>query len=313
MVSQGLLTFCTCVLTIILAVGLGLFGGSFALLELNNVGLLKNKLAVTIEQNTVYKPGRYFVGLSGTFITYPTTYQRIKFSNDSDANNGYINVKSSNSTQFQVGVTIYYRFKIEFLHNLFQKYPNGNQQRDMMTNAQQVIQVICSNNTLDIFFNNREQISTIMTYAISSIFRSQFFSEVTMFLLGDIVLNDQFEQSILNSQISARSALTQLFNQSVQNLAQSINNINTTARIQINSILATAQVTASQIYATNASAGDTAILTAMQTAMSAFMSAPLSYTGPEVSQLFYLDQLGQVNASTVFAGFADQNLIITTS
>ena len=63
---------------------------------------------------------------------------------------GLINVKSSNSTQFQIGIVIYYRyyiliykkqylrlrFKIEFLHDLFEKYPAGDQKNDMITSAQ---------------------------------------------------------------------------------------------------------------------------------------------------------------------------------
>ena len=58
MLSQKMLACYTVAFVIILAIGLGLFGSSFAVVNLNTAALLKNKFTLTLDSNTVYEPGR---------------------------------------------------------------------------------------------------------------------------------------------------------------------------------------------------------------------------------------------------------------
>jgi len=44
---------------ILMIVGLSLFGVSFAIIELNSVGILKNKYTISLESDKIYKPGRF--------------------------------------------------------------------------------------------------------------------------------------------------------------------------------------------------------------------------------------------------------------
>lgn len=43
---------------ILMIVGLSLFGVSFSIIELNNVGILKNKYTISLESDKIYMPGR---------------------------------------------------------------------------------------------------------------------------------------------------------------------------------------------------------------------------------------------------------------
>ena len=86
----------TVIYFIIIIVGVSLFGSSFSIVDINRVALFRNKFSVQIEQGKVYMSGRlfnficiirYFTGLGGEFIDYPTTWQYIDFSNEDGCNN----------------------------------------------------------------------------------------------------------------------------------------------------------------------------------------------------------------------------------
>ena len=44
---------------ILMIVGLSLFGVSFAIIDLNNVAIQKNKYTISLESDKIYKPGRF--------------------------------------------------------------------------------------------------------------------------------------------------------------------------------------------------------------------------------------------------------------
>ena len=60
---SGCCIFCICLAAI-------LFGLSFSTVSINSVALQKDNISVKVDENTVYLPGRYYVGLTGVFIQY---------------------------------------------------------------------------------------------------------------------------------------------------------------------------------------------------------------------------------------------------
>ena len=47
-----------CIMFVIVIISISLFGSSFAVLELNKVGIKKDKFSVKIDETSVYRPGR---------------------------------------------------------------------------------------------------------------------------------------------------------------------------------------------------------------------------------------------------------------
>lgn len=70
--------FCTTCFTIsffvILAISLILFSLSFKVLDLNHYALKRNTYNRNVDKSIVYKPGRYFTGLTGEFIKYSSKW-----------------------------------------------------------------------------------------------------------------------------------------------------------------------------------------------------------------------------------------------
>ncbi len=89
---------------VLLGVGVGLFAASFGIVNYNQAALHKNKFSVQIDSTSIYYSGRYFrsklqqshlwssyfIGVTGTFIKYDTTWQTIIFSNDANSKMHYL-------------------------------------------------------------------------------------------------------------------------------------------------------------------------------------------------------------------------------
>jgi len=70
-------------LIIVFIVSIILYGVSFAIIDLNFVALKKDKFSNILDSTKIFKPGRYFVSVNGQFLTYPSSWQYIRFSRES--------------------------------------------------------------------------------------------------------------------------------------------------------------------------------------------------------------------------------------
>lgn len=89
MATNKCLTVFLIIYVIALITGIVLMAKSFAIIDLNYAALKQNTFSRNIEPGTVYLPGRYsnlkslnsryFTGITGQFITYPTTWYSIDY------------------------------------------------------------------------------------------------------------------------------------------------------------------------------------------------------------------------------------------
>lgn len=250
----------------------------------------------------MYLPGRYFTGITGQFIVYPTTWYTIDYASGGDSS--AIIAKTLTSSQVTLEVNLMYRLKIEYLHELWSRYPAKNQQRDMITTAKEVIQQTVNNYDIYDFFSKRELIADTMAYGISQQFKSLYYSEVTLFLLKTITLQDSFETQILNSLITVRQGQTASILSSVNVIQGQISNINSEAQIKINEVLANATVKAATDAASLRASGQSAILSARATALYNLKST-LNFTNDELNEFLYYDTIRQFGGANVYAGFTN--------
>lgn len=295
----------TITFSIILLVGLILFGISFSVIELNNVGLLKNKFSISLESDKIYRSGRYFIGLQGVFIGYPTIWQYITFSSKAGSQSYFITGKTQAGSQIILEISLSYRIKIEFLFDLFKKYPNQNQQTDMITSAKSAIQNVISQYNNDDFFNQRDSISLQMSTEVNKEFKNKFFCELTLFLLREIKLESQFEQKIIDQQVKKRQAITATENQTVQVIQGQISVINSNASLLINNLISIANRNSSQILAKANSEGDAAIMVAEADAYKQFIDpSKLNFTETELLKYFYMKNIIKLGGN-YYSGFPD--------
>jgi len=89
-----------------------------------------NSITKKIETGVVYLPGKYNIGPSGRFITYPTNYQWITFASGGDS--GIISAKTSNPSNIYLEVAMMFRLREENLHDIYKKWPTKNFKRDFI-------------------------------------------------------------------------------------------------------------------------------------------------------------------------------------
>lgn len=71
-VCYGIITIIVCIL----------IGVSFSTVGVNEVALKQNKYSKNIDQTTIYKAGRYRIGLTNKFLIYQITWKLIEFSSE---------------------------------------------------------------------------------------------------------------------------------------------------------------------------------------------------------------------------------------
>ncbi|KRW98681.1 hypothetical protein PPERSA_00269 [Pseudocohnilembus persalinus] len=183
---------------------------SYGVVDYNEIALKKSTYSKSVSADIIYKSGRYFTGVTGTFIKYNSTYQYINFDDD-NGDSGAITGKTADASpqQLDLSVVIVYKFKPEFLKSLYNDYPNQNQKADMISGAKDIIYKVIADYETEDFFNDRYTIQNTMGQQIDSYFRDNFYSEVVMFLLKQITLDDDIEQQKINNLVTTQKSLTQ--------------------------------------------------------------------------------------------------------
>lgn len=78
---------------------------------------------MTIDEDNLYKSGRYFSGCTSSFIKYDLIWQYIFFGSESYANSGSIIGKTTDGSSISLEISLTYKLKPEFLIELYKKYP----------------------------------------------------------------------------------------------------------------------------------------------------------------------------------------------
>mmetsp|Transcript_38026 Transcript_38026/g.34043 ORF Transcript_38026/g.34043 Transcript_38026/m.34043 type:complete len:130 (-) Transcript_38026:618-1007(-) len=126
MASKGCMGCFICVYAVGILVGIILMSLSFKIVELNRAALRQNTFSRNIESDKIYMPGRYYVGLTGKFIEYSTLWVGMDF-NSGSSDSGLISAQTASKSTVSLDVSLMYRIKVEYLHNLYDAYPSQNQ------------------------------------------------------------------------------------------------------------------------------------------------------------------------------------------
>eukprot|EP01016_Furgasonia_blochmanni_P007069 TRINITY_DN12833_c0_g1_i2.p1 TRINITY_DN12833_c0_g1~~TRINITY_DN12833_c0_g1_i2.p1 ORF type:complete len:379 (-),score=114.24 TRINITY_DN12833_c0_g1_i2:59-1144(-) len=305
--AAGFCCICLIISTILFAI-------SYAIVDVNEVGILRNTVSKKVENGTIYYPGRYWVGLSGSFIIYPTTWQQIDFSSDADSDSSPISAKTSNPSGMTLSIILMFRYKVEFLPALFNKYPAGNQKKDMVSSSKDQIQKVVSQYSNDDFFQKRVEISGEMSRRVHAVLRETFFAEVVFFQINEIILESKFENQLITQQVQKRDGITSQKQQEMQILQGEINVINSQADNDVANIIAQANRERALISANWTSAGDAAILKAQTEGYKLFADpAGLNFQAADIMKFVYYDNLlNDASNTDVLAGFDQPTFKIST-
>jgi len=245
------ISFC---IFILLVISVGLYGGSFSTIDPLHAGLAKNTISGSVDRDTIYTSGRYFLGLGKTFVTYPATLQTIEFSTGSgDAPT--LSVGSLDQASVFLEVSLQYRLSLGDLGKLYTNYAK-NYRPKLVGTAESTIKNVASERfAVNDYFVIRQEIAEVMHAAVNLAYKTDYAS-CELFQLRNMDPPPQTETSIINTlvtqeqQSTARQIkLSDLVRNDTANLAVETqikieNNVTARANAQAKVIIETARAEA---------------------------------------------------------------------
>ncbi len=121
-----------------------------------------------------------------------------------------------------------YRLREEYIYEIYQKWPSGNQNRDFILIAkvrrrpppnpeQDAIQKVPQLYSNEDFFRKREEIQAVMSQAVNRAFKANY-AECIAVIMTDVSLDSTFENSLINQQVILRQAETAMMQQTIDTL-----------------------------------------------------------------------------------------------
>jgi regulator of protease activity HflC (stomatin/prohibitin superfamily) len=249
------ISFC---IFILLIISVGLYAGSFQLIDPLHAGLAKNTISGSVDRNTIYTSGRYFLGLGKQFVQYPATLQTIEFSNYGGnappLSAGTVDVRGGGATML-LEVSLQYRLALGQLGQLYTSYAQ-NYKSKLVSTAESTIKNVASERfSVNDYFTIREEVAEVFHAAVNLAYKSDYAS-CELFQLRNTDPPTQTENSIINTlvtqeqQSTARQIkLSDLVRNDTANLAVQTditiqNEINARAQAQSKIIIETARAEA---------------------------------------------------------------------
>jgi len=194
-------------LFILVVISAGLWGGSFKTIGPLEAGLKINTVTKAISGDLVWTPGRYYVGLVTTFITYPTTLQTIEFSNGDAADAAPLAASTSDGNPITLEVSFQFRLMIGSMLQLYRSYED-NYRSQYITVAQSVLKTtVAARYALGDYFKERATISQVMHSALNQALQ-QNFAVVEHFQLRTLTAAPTYDAQVLASIIKQQNGIS---------------------------------------------------------------------------------------------------------
>jgi len=169
-------------LFIALIISVSLYGASFETLGPLEAGLTLNTLTQTISTDKIYTSGRYFLGLTNNFLTYPTTLQSVQFS-DSGGDGPALSAITKEGQSIILEVSFQFRVRVASIGLLYRKYVQNYKSRYINVAESLLKNVVSGRYSASDYFTNRRAIADVMHSALNAELYTNHYSAVEHFQL----------------------------------------------------------------------------------------------------------------------------------
>lgn len=210
MFDSGASIGCCCfVYVAVMITSMVLFSQAYSTVDVGNFAILQNKFSKKFD-NEIYYSGRYYTGIAKTYITYPLKYQTITFTNRKGGDSGPISSTTSSGSQITVSCLIQYRLRPERIFDLYFKWPNMDRLKsDMRLTIKQIVSSLINQYQPNDFRSNRGEINSKMSFQIGNALKNQFYCDLNIFTISEVILADKDLTAYLNAQLTAQGVILQ--------------------------------------------------------------------------------------------------------
>lgn len=321
MTSQETYGCACCCYFVLVITSIILFGCSFSTLEVNKVALRYNSISRSYDTTTLYAPGRHFVGLAYSLVTFPTTWGEIKFCSDCD-DGGPVTTKAlqtddtgavGSSVSVHISVTIYYELRWELAPSLIDTYPRKNwkaQYIALLRNA--IVEAVPQNSmSIDDLIKNRSG-DTGVTRKFAWLMNEKlepFYASVRRVYLGQIALGEktegdsQVDLGFLNRWIAQRQIQTSDIKGDTEKVRAETQALVSAEEAKVTTTLSEMFLTTNSTLAEKTAAGTQTLLQAEGLGY-LYLQKKLQFNEKELMRYIYYDKISQ-EANSIISGFGD--------
>lgn len=266
---------CFAIYIAIMITSLVLFGVSYSTVEVGKFAILQNKFSKQFDQE-IYYSGRYHVGLAKVFIEYPLLYQSLIFSQSKQgADSGPITSTTKSGSSISVGCLVQYVIRPEKIFDIYGKWPNTDRLKsDLKASIKQSVSSIINQYLPEDFRTKRAEINTRMSYLIGQAMKTNFFIDLNIFTISQVILEATDLNAFLQAQLTIKATLLQQQTNLVAQVDSQIASVNaqaaaevSTINSQTDSMVATERLNLTGAADSNFTTRTTASVTSLKTAV----------------------------------------------
>jgi len=293
---------CGCVIFLTMLI---LFAVSFQVLGPLEMGIDLNKYSQELNEEQVFGPGRYVLGIGHTFLNFPSTLQSIEFSEQPGSAGAELDIFTNQGQTIFIDVSFQYRLVKEELIDLYYLY-GKDYESGFIKIAQSSIKETATLFDQNQYYTERELIAAAMEIDLRNELRLVH-ANVTGFQLRDIELLQQAEDSIIRTLTASEAAVRATFEQQVRELEAEIDVIAGGATASIQVINAEADANAFEIREKAVADAIEIRLNAESNAMADLQSA-LGFNSTDTLRYLYSRMIRQITGAKLLIGLQNVNL-----
>jgi hypothetical protein len=284
---------CSCCILLVLAIILPL---SFDSIDPLHYGLKYNTITKNMVSDTVFHGGLYFTGPFGSFIRFPNTLVTSHFGTGSNSNGPRISTRTKEGLPLSLDISFQYRLDVTRLAALYRQF-NLDYEATFERIAREQILRSAGEYEAPIYWQDRRSIGAEMQRLIKSGLEGVF-ADVQLLQLLEIVLPEQYEDSIVMTQVEAQNVRQQQFEQEAQQITSYTTTLMTEANANVTVVEQTAQADAILMKQTATSEANSVTVHAESNAYKETMKQ-LNINPPDLAEYIWLHQINDMDSATV--------------
>lgn len=311
---------CVCVTFTLLLVSLILFWISFATVGPLDVALKKNSFALAYDWTTIYKPGRYMVGIGQALEPLPQTWQPLMFCKDcaqrdqppvrNKAAGKDRQGKKVSPVNVDLEVFLYYKLKIARIPDLVQAFPMKDfKSKKFIPVSVTAIKNVIAGWSVNELLEERERLAHEIARRVNAALTPTGAYVVACYI-GTVGLQDSSDTAYLEQWVAIRRKLTSEVRGQVLEIRQSTEAEVSAETRKKNVLLSTQYRYGNTTIEEKKAAGEELILKAQGAAFRA-LQQKLNFTQTQLLKYIYYEKVRTTKANLI-AGFGESSKLLST-
>jgi len=232
---------------ITLLISIILLAFSFDIVKPTQYGLFQNEWTGVVDTDEPWSPGRHFIWLANSFITFPAYRVNVEFSSSATAHAPPVPARTGRDQNDPDSggqpVTLSFSFQYEFakqdVGRVYKEFGAQYETRFLLF-ARMAISDVAQEYTPGMFWKQRSAVAAEMEKKLVRMLRDYGYCQVTNFQLLHVKFPDKFEDMVTDIQLQVQFKLTSEYQQDVTRVIKDIDVLTSETQAQITSINANA-------------------------------------------------------------------------